>query len=61
MLDQILEPGDSWLKKLDPYKRYLCLMQYEHPETASEILRLDMSSITQEIREDLSTSFPSLF
>ena len=36
-------------------------MGYEHPETAHEILRLDVPSELQQIKEDLSVSFPLLF
>ncbi len=61
MLEQILEPEEEWLSKLDPYKRYVCLMQYEHPEDAQDILRLDVPKKMEQIKEDLSVSFPLLF
>jgi hypothetical protein len=61
VLDQILEPDEEWLSRLDPYKRYVCLMQYEHPEDAQNILRLDVPKEVEQIKEDLSVSFPSLF
>lgn len=60
MLDQVLEPDEEWLSKLDPYKRYVCLMQYEHPEAAQDILRLDVPKEIEQIKEGLSASFPSL-
>ena len=36
-------------------------MQYEHPEAAQDILRLDVPKEVEQIKEDLSASFPSLF
>ena len=61
MLEQVLEPDEEWLNKLDPYKRYVSLMHYEHQEDASKILRLDVPEVVFQIKEDLSASFPSLF
>ena len=61
MLEQVLEPDEEWLSKLDPYKRYVCLMRYEHSEDAQDILRLDVPNEVKQIKEDLSASFPSLF